>query len=194
MLQCIGPDSLVIPEGTSALVRCEAKNCDYGVNFEWRTSSAHNMIHNLFQNKSTVIGDVRADRSLHGEFVFCVATSPSFPLSLVNCSIGPFYVLRVPVVQVAPQKSSLILPMISEVGLRCLADGYPVDYFYEWTYNPPDIPLHLDLKGNSVTITLQNKSSFDINNHTAINIICLARNAVGGSQNIATHKGEKHSS
>ena len=180
-LQCHAPVSLVFQDGEIASFKCQGEKCNPAVTFEWRTSfTSQTNISKRFQNDTTVLGEIGIDRSFHGEFVFCIATSRSFPLSSVNCSIGPFFVLREPSVQISPKDPSLIFPIISEVKLRCFAEGYPEDYNYTWTYVPYDFSLNLHVRGNNITITSKN-TSFDIHNDTTKNITCFVNNSGGSS-------------
>lgn len=118
-LQCIGHNGNVVEEGDEVMIRCTATLCNPRPSLQWVGLDSRNI------NFTTEVNDDRsvtavhfvASRLVHGKEIYCVATSQAFPYVSINCSVGPYSVLHVPVVRVRPGYTELMPPFVTEATL-----------------------------------------------------------------------------
>ena len=129
-IQCRGPANLEFSEGATVHVECVASACKPPISLMWIQSNSSDIEETNTDENVSLTWRLTADKALHNQSVFCVATSDAFPRQNANCSVGPFSVLYPPSVQVTSSRLTFLPPVISEIKLSCNAIGHPTVHSY----------------------------------------------------------------
>ena len=179
-LHCQTPKNLLLRENEELHLECTGTRCNPPVRLAFWQSAPTDMIieRNSSEDDVSLIGQLIVDRTLHGQTVYCVATSPAFPYKSANCSFGPFNVLYAPSVTVVSDRTDLLLPIIREVNFHCDINAYPGVESYQWSCHPDLGSNHFLVNGHNLTVTLPAAW----NKTTSLNVSCEANNGVGNTR------------
>ena len=180
-LICQRPTRFLLREGEPLRLECTGTRCNPPIRLDLRQSEPTDISieRKTSEDEVSLMGQLVVDRILHGQTVYCVATSPAFPDTSANCSFGPFIVWYTPSVTVVSDRTDLLLPIIREVNLYCVINAYPGVESFQWLYHPNLSSDHRVHDGYNLTVTLPESW----NEATSLNISCEAKNDAGNARN-----------
>ena len=185
-LRCQTPRRLLLREDEQLRLECVGARCNPPIRLDLKQSTPTDISieRKVSDDEVSLIGQLVVDRILHGQTVYCVATSPAFPDKPANCSFGPFNVRYAPSVTVVSDHPELLLPIFREVKLYCVINAYPAVESYQWSCHPDLGNDHYVINKYNLTVSLPESW----NETTSLNISCEAKNDVGNARSTALVK------